>query len=128
MLSINGFENAFETAKTRHAEAGVLLSSPGVIARMTQIVQFATDKRLPLISLFAEFPRAGGFMAYGPSLPEAFRRCGNYVGKILQGAKPGDLPIQRPERFELVINLKTAKALGIRVPPLLLARADEVIE
>jgi putative tryptophan/tyrosine transport system substrate-binding protein len=124
----NGFDNAIETARTRHAEAGILLSSPGVIAQMAQIVKFAIDKRLPLISLFAEFPRAGGFMAYGPSLPESFRRCGSYVGKILQGAKPGDLPIERPERFELVINLKTAKALGIRVPPMLLARADEVIE
>ena len=124
----NGFENSFETARTRHAEAGILLSSPSVIAQMAQIVEFATDKRLPLISLFAEFPRAGGFMAYGPSLPESFRRCGSSVGKILQGAKPGDLPIQRPERLELVINLKAAKALVISVPPLLLARADEVIE
>jgi len=126
--SSNGFESAFETARTRHAEAGVLLSSPGVIAQLPQIVEFATDKRLPLISLFVEFPRAGGFMAYGPSLPESFQRCGSYVGKILQGANPGDLPVERPERFELVINLKTAKALGIRVPPLLLARADKVIE
>ncbi len=126
--SSTGFESALETARTGHAEAGVLLSSPGVIAQLSQIVGFATDKRLPLISLFAEFPRAGGFMAYGPSLPQSFQRCGSYVGKILQGAKPGDLPIERPERFELVINLKTAKALGIRVPPLLLARADEVIE
>jgi putative ABC transport system substrate-binding protein len=124
----SSFDSAFEAARTRHAEAGVLLSSPGVIAQLAQIVEFATEKRLPLISLFAEFPRAGGFMAYGPSLPESFQRCGSYVGKILQGAKPGDLPIERPERFELVINLKTAKALGIRVPPLLLARADEVIE
>jgi putative tryptophan/tyrosine transport system substrate-binding protein len=128
MRSADGFENALETARARHAEAGVLLSSPSVIAQMTQVVEFATAKRLPLISLFAEFPRAGGFMAYGPRLPESFRRCGSYVGKILQGAKPGDLPIERPERFELVINLKTAKTLGIRIPPLLLARADEVIE
>jgi putative tryptophan/tyrosine transport system substrate-binding protein len=124
----NGFEVAVETAKTRHAEAGVLLSSPSVFSAMTNIAEFATNKKLPLISLFGEFPRAGGFMAYGPSLPDSFRKCGNYVGKILQGAKPGDLPIERPERFELVINLKTAKAFGIRVPPLLLTRADEVIE
>jgi len=67
-------------------------------------------------------------MAYGPSLPESFRRCGGYVGKILQGAKPDELPIERPERFEFVINLKTAMLLGLTVPPPLLGRADEVIE
>jgi putative tryptophan/tyrosine transport system substrate-binding protein len=117
-----------ETARAKHVEAGVLLSSPGVIANMAKIVESTTEKSLPLISLFAEFPRAGGFMAYGPSLPDSFRKCGNYVGKILQGAKPNDLPIERPERFELVINLRTAKAFGISVPPLLLTRADEVIE
>ncbi len=126
--SPGGFESAFETAMKRHAKAGVLLSSPGVIGQLNQIVASSTEKRLPLISLFAEFPRAGGFMAYGPGLHEAFRRCGAYIGKILQGANPGDLPIERPERFELIINLKTAKALGVTVPPSLLARADEVIE
>src|SRR5262245_9884473 len=126
--SRNGFEVAIEAATAKHAEAGVLLSSPSVFAHMAKIVEFATEKRLPLISLFGEFPRAGGFMAYGPSLPDSFRKCGNYVGRILQGAKPGDLPIVRPERFELVINLRAAKALGIKVPPLLLTRADEVIE
>jgi putative tryptophan/tyrosine transport system substrate-binding protein len=81
-----------------------------------------------VISLFAEFPRAGGFMAYGPSLPESFRRCGGYVGRILQGAKPFDLPIQRPDRFDLAMNVKTAKVLGLTIPSSLLARADEVIE
>ena len=126
--SRNGFEIAIEAAKAKHAEAGVLLSSPGVFGQMTKIAEFATEKRLPLISLFDEFPRVGGFMAYGPNLPDSFQKCGNYAGRILQGAKPGDLPIVRPERFELVINLKAAKALGIKVPPLLLTRADEVIE
>jgi putative ABC transport system substrate-binding protein len=83
---------------------------------------------MPLISLFAEFPKAGGFIAYGPNLAEIFRRSGGYVGKILQGAKPNDLPVQRPEKFDLVVNLKTAAARGISVPPALLATADEVIE
>jgi putative ABC transport system substrate-binding protein len=78
--------------------------------------------------LFGEFPKSGGLLAYGPNLGEMFRRCGVYVGKILQGAKPSDLPIQRPEKFDLVINLKTAEALGLSVPPMLLATADEVIE
>jgi putative tryptophan/tyrosine transport system substrate-binding protein len=94
----------------------------------SQIAELALAKRLPLISLFGQFPKKGGLLAYGPNLPEMFGRCGSYVGKILQGAKPSDLPIQRPEKFDLVINLKTAEALGLSVPPMLLATADEVIE
>ena len=122
------FEPALETATARRAEAAILLSSPLVFSQLPRIGELAIAKRLPVISLFPEFSRAGGFMAYGPSLPESFRRCGGYVGKILQGAKPGELPIERPERFEFVINLKTAMLLGLTVPPPLLARADEVIE
>jgi putative ABC transport system substrate-binding protein len=95
---------------------------------MKQIGELAIPKRLPLISVCAEFPQAGGFMAYGPNMRQFYRRSGDYVAKILQGAKPSDLPIQRPEKFDLVINLKTAAALGVTVPPLLLATADEVIE
>jgi putative tryptophan/tyrosine transport system substrate-binding protein len=124
----NDLERALETARTKHAEAAILLSSPLVFSQLKQIGELAVAKRLPVISLFGEFPRTGGFMAYGPSLPESFRRCGGYVGRILQGAKPADMPIERPERFELVINVKTAKALGLSVPSSLLARADEVIE
>jgi putative tryptophan/tyrosine transport system substrate-binding protein len=93
-------------------EAGILLSSPLVF----------------VFSLFGQFPKNRGLLAYGPNLPEMFGRCGSYVGKILQGAKPSDLPIQRPEKFDLVINLKSAEALGLSVPPMLLATADEVIE
>jgi len=78
--------------------------------------------------LFGDFPKAGGLIAYGPNVGEIFRRSGEYLGKVLHGAKPSDLPIQRPEKFDLVINLKTADALGITVPPMLLATADEVIE
>jgi putative tryptophan/tyrosine transport system substrate-binding protein len=122
------FEHALEAARTKHAEAGILLSSPLVFFSSKRIGELANAKRFPLISLFCEFPKAGGFIAYGPNLDDIFRRCGNYAAKILDGAKPSDLPIQRPERFDLVINLKTAEALGISVPPVLLATANEVIE
>ncbi len=122
------FEGAMETAKARHVEAGILLSSPLVFVFSKQIVEIALAKRLPLISLFGESARTGGLLAYGPNVGEMFRRSGEYVGKILQGAKPSDLPVQRPEKFDLVINLKTAEALGISVLPVLLATADEVIE
>ena len=122
------WRRALEAAKTRQVEAGILLSSPLVFISSKQIGELAVANRLPLISLFAEFPKAGGLMAYGPNVDELYRRCGDYVAKILRGAKPSDLPIQRPEKFDLVINLKTAKALGLEIPPTLLARADEVIE
>jgi putative ABC transport system substrate-binding protein len=93
-----------------------------------QIGELAIAQRLPLISLFAEFPRAGGLMAYGPNVGELFRRCGDYVAKIVHNAKPSDLPIQRPEKFDLVINLKTATALGLDIPTQFQQLADEVIE
>ena len=81
-----------------------------------QIGELAIAKRLPLISLFDVFPKSGGLISYGPNVAGIFQRCGEYVAKILHGAKPSDLPIQRPERFDLVINLKTATALGVDVP------------
>jgi putative ABC transport system substrate-binding protein len=122
------FEGAMEAAKARHVEAGILLSSPLVFVFSKQIVEIALAKRLPLISLFGESAKVGGLLAYGPNLGEMFRRSGQYVGKILQGAKPSDLPIQRPEKFDLVINLKTATALGLDMPTQLQQLADEVIE
>jgi putative tryptophan/tyrosine transport system substrate-binding protein len=122
------FDQALEAAHTRHADAGILLSSPLVFLASKQIGELALAKRLPLISLFAEFPKSGGLIAYGPNVAEIFRRSGDYVGKILHGAKPSELPIQRPERFDLVINLKTATALGLDMPTQLQQLADEVIE
>ncbi len=122
------FEQALEAARTRHVEGGVLLSSPLVFQSSKQIGEIAIAKRLPLISLFAVFPKSGGLIAYGPDVADIYRRCGEYVGKVLHGAKPSDLPIQRPEKFDLVINLKTAAALGLDVPIQLQQLADEVIE
>jgi putative tryptophan/tyrosine transport system substrate-binding protein len=122
------FEAAMEAARARHVEAGILLSSPLVFNSAKRIGELALAKRLPLISLFGESAKSGGLLAYGPNVSEMYRRCGIYVGKILQGAKPSDLPIQRPEKFDLVINLKTAAALGLDVPTQLQQLADQVIE
>ena len=92
-----------------------------------RLVDLATKNRLPTVYSLREYVDAGGLMAYGPNLPDVFRRAATYVDKILKGAKPGDLPVEQPTKFELVINLKTAKALGLTIPQSLLQRADEVI-
>ena len=126
--SADDFERAMEAASRKHVGAAILLSSPLAFLSFRKIGELALGKRLPVISLLAEFPRSGGLIAYGPNIGELWRRAGDYVGKILHGAKPGELPIQRPERFDLVINVKTAGALGVTVPPTLLATADEVVE
>jgi putative ABC transport system substrate-binding protein len=122
------FDTALEAASRGRAGAVLLLSSPLVFLHRTEIGALAVKRHLPAFSMFGEFAEAGGLMAYGPSLREAFRRCGAYVSRILQGAKPAELPVERPTKFELVINLKTAKALGLTIPPSLLLRADQVIE
>jgi putative tryptophan/tyrosine transport system substrate-binding protein len=122
------FEQASEAARTRHVEAGVLLSSPLVFNYSKQLGELALGKRLPAICLFAEFPKSGGLISYGPNVAAIWQRGAGYVGKILHGAKPSDLPIQRPERFDLVINLKTATAFGLDIPSQLQQLADEVIE
>ena len=119
---------ALEAARRGDARAVILLSSPLVFVHRSEIGSVAATKRLPAVSMFVEFAEAGGLMVYGPSLRDAFRRCGGYVARILHGARPADLPVERPEKFDLVINLRTAKALGLTIPPSLLQRADQVIE
>ena len=119
---------AMEAARRNGAGAVIVFSSPIVFDQRARIAVLGREKRLPTVSLFTEFAEAGGLLTYGPSIRESSRRAGAFVGRILNGAKPAELPIERPEKFELVINLKTAKALGLRIPPSLLARADQVIE
>jgi putative ABC transport system substrate-binding protein len=121
-------DGAVDTAKNWRADALIVLSNPLSLAYRTQIAALAAKAGLPTIHLYRAHVGAGGLISYGPDLPDMFRRCGGYVGRILGGTKPADLPIERPARFELVINLKTAKALGLAIPDQLLALADEVIE
>jgi putative tryptophan/tyrosine transport system substrate-binding protein len=122
------FDRAFEAARQQHPDALVTVDDPLTITYLKRIVDFAAGQRLPSIHEAREFAAAGGLISYGANIPDVIRRAAGYVDKILKGAKPADLPVQQPTKFELVINLKTAKALGITIPPLLLARADEVIE
>jgi putative ABC transport system substrate-binding protein len=119
---------AFAAIKQARAGGLVVLSDALLMSHQSQIVGFTNYEKLPAVFPFREFTQLGGLMSYGPNLANMFRMGANYVDKILKGAKPADLPIEQPTKFELVINLKTAKALGLEVPPSLLARADEVIE
>ena len=125
--------HATETASraagiTEQVNGMIVLSSPLIYVQRSRINNLALNTRLPTITLFTAFPKIGGLMAYGPHFPSMFVRGANYVARILSGTKPSELPIERPSKFELVINLKTAKALGLKIPETLLVRADQVIE
>ena len=122
------FDAAFATAKQRNAQALLDLADPLTIAYRSRITALAASSRLPAVYAAREFPDEGGLMSYGASVVLLFRRAATFVDKILKGAKPADLPIEQPTRFELVINVKVAKALGLTIPPSLLARADELID
>jgi putative ABC transport system substrate-binding protein len=124
----DALEGAFETAVRSRAGAIIVLGDPLTSVHRARTVELAAKHRLPAMYLFRESVEAGGLMAYGPNFVDLARRAATYVDKILKGAKPADLPVEQPTKFELVINLKTAKALGLTIPPSLLLRADQVIE
>ena len=122
------FEGAFQTIGRERAEALVVLGEPLTMFYRARIIEFASHSRTPAMYTAREFVDSGGLLSHGPSQPEMFRLAGGYVAKILKGAKPADLPVEQPTKFELVINLKTAKALGLTIPPLVTLQAEQVIE
>jgi putative ABC transport system substrate-binding protein len=125
--TVKDLDGAFDSVISSTVDALVALQSPITMIYFRRIVEFAAKNRLPLICDRSDFVEAGGLMSYAPKALEPDRRAAQYVDKILKGAKPGDLPIERPTKFELVINLKTAKQIGLTIPPNVLARADKVI-
>ena len=122
------FDAAFRHAQTGAAQIVLVLSSPFFIPYRTRIVQLAVDHRLPTMFINKDYVLAGGLMSYGADFTRMWRRAADYAAKILKGATPNDLPVEQASKFELVVNLKTAKALGIELPADILVRADEVIE
>jgi putative ABC transport system substrate-binding protein len=122
------FDAAFSTASQRGAHAMAMLSSPLIADNMQMLAELTLRHRFPAITLFPDFARAGGLLAYGPNLLSLLRLSGVVAGKVLRGANPAELPIERPTKFETVLNMRTANALGLSIPTSLLLRADEVIE
>ncbi len=121
-------DKAFDHIARAHSSAIAIMPNPVFVISLKRIADFAQHERLPSVFHLAEFPEAGGLLSYGVDRTDLFRRAAGYVDKILRGARPGDLPIEQPTKFEFVINLRTAKALGLTIPQMLLARADQVIE
>jgi putative tryptophan/tyrosine transport system substrate-binding protein len=126
--SPNDFDRAFAAMAKAHADAFIMIPSPMLYWEYRRLVDLAANHRLPAIYLFREAVEAGGLMCYGADIPDLFRRAATFVDKILKGAKPADLPVEQPTKFELVINMKTAKALGLTIPHSVLLRAAQVIE
>ncbi len=121
-------DRAFSEVVRARAGALAVLSTPMFAGERRRLVDLAAKNRLPTVFSFSVYVEAGGLMSYGPNVADMFRRAATYVDKILKGAKPGDLPVEQPTKFELVISLKAAKALGLTIPLSVLARADQVVE
>jgi putative ABC transport system substrate-binding protein len=122
------FSSSFSAMIKEHVGALIVGPSPMFFGQRRRLAGLAVEHRLPTVFTLGEYTQAGGLMAYGPHLPDVYRRAASFVDKILKGAKPADLPVEQPTKFELVINQKTAKTLGLTIPPSVLARADEVIQ
>ena len=122
------FGNAFTVIANERPDALTVIADRFMLTHRARIVAFGTKSRLPGMFPYWEFVEEGGLMAYGPSYPDMFRRSANFVDKILKGAKPADLPVEQPTKFELVINMKAAKALGLTIPQTVLLQADQVIQ
>jgi putative ABC transport system substrate-binding protein len=122
------FEGAFARMAAAHVGAFIVQQDPLFVGNQALLIDYAAQRHLPGMYVFSLYPRSGGLMSYGANAEDLYRRAAGYVDKILKGAKPSALPVERPTKFELVINLKTAKALGLTIPPSLLGRADEVIQ
>jgi len=127
VLDVKEIETAFRAATKARAEAVLVLQSPFFNSQRKQIIDIAIKSRLPAIYPQTDYTEAGGLMYYGANTPDLFRRAATYVDKILKGAKPADLPVEQPKKFEFIINLKAAKQIGLTIPPNVLARADRVI-
>ena len=126
--SSDDFELAFRAANNAGVDFLYVVSSRQTVLNIKRIVEFATQNRLPLAGGWGAWAKEGGLFSYGPDGVNMARRAANYIDRILKGAKPADLPVEQPTKFELIINLKTAKALGLTVPHSLLSRADELID
>ena len=128
VLDRNDIEIAFRDASKGHTDAVLTMASPILFSQRTHIAELAVKNRLPVIYSTPEYVEAGGLVSYGVSVTELYRRAATYVDKILKGAKPADLPVEQPKKFEFIINLKAAKQIGLTIPPNVLARADKVIK
>jgi putative ABC transport system substrate-binding protein len=121
-------DDAFSKIATERAEAVIVFPSPMLFTERRRIVELATKYRLPSMSMGREFVQIGGLLSYGANITDMQRQCAKYVDAILKGARPAELPVEQPNKFDLAINLKTARSLGLAIPESFLARADEVIE
>jgi putative ABC transport system substrate-binding protein len=127
VLAAHALEPAFQDARKRRPDAGVVLPGAVIFSQRREIAELSAKNRLPVIFPQSEYVVDGGLMSYAPNYPDLFRRAAVYVDKILKGARPADLPVEQPTKFELIINLKAAKQIGLTIPPNVLARADKVI-